>query len=114
MEANSQKNIRSSNFELLRIVAMFMIVLHHCTVHGVFSYWHNNTTFIHHINNFLCSFLASGGKIGVTIFVLISGYFLCMQDFKISRLLKIYLNYIEPKKKLPLYNEEQILSNQKS
>lgn len=29
---------RLSNFELLRIVAMFMIVLHHAILHGV---WNN-------------------------------------------------------------------------
>lgn len=92
MEAISEKSKRSSNIELLRIIAMYIIVLHHCTVHGVFSYWHNNTSLVQHINNFLCTFLASGGKIGVTIFVLISGYFLCMQDFKLTRFFKVYLN----------------------
>ena len=29
--------VRSSNFELLRIIAMLMIVLHHLMVHGVFA-----------------------------------------------------------------------------
>lgn len=91
MEALELKKQRNSNFELLRIIAMYMIVLHHCTAHGVFSYWHNNITFLQNVNNFLCTFLSSGGKIGVTLFVLISGYFLSVKEFKIERLLKIYL-----------------------
>lgn len=91
MEAAEVKKQRNSNFELLRIVAMYLIVLHHCTVHGVFSYVSDNIGMVEHINNFLCIFLSSGGKIGVTLFVLISGYFLSLKEFKIERLLKIYL-----------------------
>lgn len=91
MEAIEIKKQRNSNFELLRIIAMYMIVLHHCTAHGVFSYVSDNIGMVEHINNFLCVFLSSGGKIGVTIFVLISGYFLSVKEFKIERLLKIYL-----------------------
>lgn len=85
MESIKKDNKRDSNIELLRILAMFLIVLHHCTAHGVFWYWNSNNTVLEHINNFLCVFLSSGGKVGVTIFVLISGYFLCTQEFKLSR-----------------------------
>lgn len=82
---------RLSNFELLRIFAMFLIVLHHCNAHGVFSYWNNNSSLLYQINNCLCFFLASGGKIGVTLFVLLTGYFSCVQDFRLKKCLSIYL-----------------------
>lgn len=64
---------RKSNFELLRIVAMLMIVLHHVMVHGVLEGGiKTNLT----ATGFLSVGLASGGKIGVMIFMLMTGYFL--------------------------------------
>ncbi len=63
---------RQSNFELLRIVAMLLIILHHFARHTLFQYadapidgpavWHY--------------FIAIGGQIGVNVFMLITGYFL--------------------------------------
>ena len=62
---------RQTNIELLRILAMLMIVLHHFAAHGGFGFesalsiprlWHN--------------FILIGGKIGSNVFVLISGFFL--------------------------------------
>lgn len=63
---------RNSSIELLRIIAMVMIMFHHFAYYSGFEYnlssistpylWYN--------------FIIMGGKIGVNIFVLISGYFL--------------------------------------
>lgn len=66
-----QKN-RNSSIELLRIIAMLMIVFHHLAVHGGFSYGINEIT----IPRYWVNLISIGGKIGVDIFVLISGYFL--------------------------------------
>lgn len=55
---------RSSNFEFLRIIAMIMIVFHHFSVHGNFSFATDSITF----NRLWIQFLAIGGKIGVNIF----------------------------------------------
>lgn len=85
---------RESNFELLRILAMFLIVLHHCNVHGIFNYWHHNFSILHHINNFISLFLSSGGKVGVTLFVLLTGYFSCQQSFKLQKWLSVYLQML--------------------
>lgn len=78
---------RSSNFELLRIIAMIMIAAHHFAVHGGFkmniSSFSFNTAFI--------QFLQIGGKIGVNIFVLISGYFLINTDnIKLKKIIKLW------------------------
>ena len=63
---------RLSNFELLRILAMFMIVAHHFVVHSGL----NLTNELLSVNGIWMQLLMVGGKIGVNIFVLISGYFL--------------------------------------
>lgn len=72
---------RKSNFELLRIVAMLMIIAHHFASHGIqhdldgnaaYVIWRNGS-FINKISDCL---YAPGGKIGVGIFFMITGYFL--------------------------------------
>jgi len=82
---------RLSNIELLRIIAMLMIVAHHYCIHGVFAYWHTNSTLTCYLNNVLTGIISMGGKIGVDIFVLITGYFMINSDFKFKKAAKLYL-----------------------
>ena len=62
---------RESNIELLRILSMFMIIAHHFSVHGNFI-----LEKIPLLNKIWLQLLSSGGKIGVNIFIIISGFFL--------------------------------------
>lgn len=68
------KNIsnRNSSIELLRIISMLMIVFHHFARHGEFQFWDYELS----VPKLWYNFIIMGGKIGVNIFVLISGYFL--------------------------------------
>ena len=85
MNNNETPKIRQSNIELLRIFSMIMIVAHHFSVHGKFI-----ITSTLSINNIWLQFLSSGGKIGVDIFVIISGYFLInSKNIKIQKVLKL-------------------------
>ncbi len=72
IEHKTTKRLRSSNFELLRIFCMVIIVAHHYSVHGGFSFGDSIS-----FNRILIQFLSLGGKLGVNCFVLISGHFLC-------------------------------------
>ena len=63
---------RQTNIELLRIVAMLMIVAHHFFCHGGFEFSNETIT----INRLWLQLINIGGKIGVDIFIIISGYFL--------------------------------------
>ena len=64
---------RKSNFELLRIAAMLMIVAHHLAVHGVQGYaWSAGTMG----NRLFQQFLIPGGATGVALFFMLTGYFL--------------------------------------
>ena len=91
---NSQiQNNRSSNFELLRIVAMFMIVACHYCAHGIrhlltpelSSIWLEGIQ----ANRLFTSFLINGGDIGNGIFFLLTGYFMFGKEYKIRRLVKL-------------------------
>ena len=70
---------RESKFELLRIVAMFIIVGSHYAVHGVLGwgtdnemiFW-NNGDLLHKIQSL---FFEPGGTIGVAVFFMLAGYF---------------------------------------
>ena len=78
-----EKKMRLSNFELLRIICILLIVAHHFSVHS------NPITNETNFNLYLHSALATGGKIAVNIFILISGYFMIDSNFKFKKLLKL-------------------------
>lgn len=77
---------RKSNFELLRIIAMMLIILHHYSLHGGLL-----TITSYSINKYIGTISFVSGKIGVNLFVLISGYFLINSKFKIKKLFKLIL-----------------------
>lgn len=70
---------RQSNFELLRIVAMAMIVVSHCIYFGVMNVGGGDAYRLWNTGGDLFKILSSSlilGNIGVGIFFMISGYFL--------------------------------------
>lgn len=78
----SQK--RQSNFELLRIFSMFLIVGSHFAVHGTYESPDYST-----IEQIVLDILRIGGKLGSNIFVMIGAYFLVGKPFKIERVIRI-------------------------
>lgn len=83
---------RNSNFEVLRIVSMFLIVLHHFSVHGVANAG-NFSKFLGSSTNILMSeLLASLGKVAVMVFVFISGFYLIKSKFKLQRIINLMWN----------------------
>lgn len=84
------KKVRNTSIELLRIIAMVMIIFHHFAVHGGFTFEEADVS----ISHFWYYFIQMGGKIGVNIFVMISGFFLVeskdKQVFNFKRILKFW------------------------
>ncbi len=76
---------RDSSFELLRIIAMFSITICHLATHGNF-YFDSQTL---SIPKFWWYFIELGGNFGVNIFVLISGYFLILDNCEVINVKKI-------------------------
>lgn len=79
-----QKKQRSSNIELLRILAMAMIIVHHSVVHGGL-----NTLGDNNFNNLLILFMGTCGKLGVDMFVIITGFFDVGKKFNFKKLVSV-------------------------
>ena len=83
-----KKNTRQSNIELLRIIAMIMIIAHHIAVHSGFGFPTDSIS----VNRLWVQFIQMGGKIGVNIFVLISGYFsVTAKSVRINKVFNLWL-----------------------
>lgn len=74
---------RDSNYELLRIISMFMIVVWHIIVHG--SLLTNTTGMINLILKFIEVILV----VHVNSFILVTGYYQCKSEFKFKKLISI-------------------------
>lgn len=81
---------RVSKFELLRIIAMFLIVLHHSIIHGVFAVGINNEI-NYPVNTIVSTILGMGGRIGVYLFVLVTGYFMIYSHITLAKIIKLWL-----------------------
>lgn len=106
---------RSSNIELLRILAMFMIIIFHISDHCVKVQLTDTASMLRMNNGLFCepvfykkllllSTFAPMGKIGNVIFITISGYFikctLCQghYDFSFSDFYFIFVCCVEASK----------------
>lgn len=80
---------RRTNFELLRIVAMIMILFHHFACHSSFVFDGLS------IGRLWINLISIGGGIGVSLFVLITGYFMIEKEkLKVSKLVKLWLELL--------------------
>lgn len=82
------KNIRSSNYELMRIIAMFLIVMYHIYLHSFQGQFLNSAL---SPNKIIAASLGAWGILGVDLFVLISAFFLIDSKFKTARILRLYI-----------------------
>lgn len=81
------KSSRNSSIELLRILSMFAIVLHHYAYHSTLKWTVYNLNYSGSLRINL--FLHYIGKLGVVIFVMIGAYFLCKKRFNFQRPLNL-------------------------
>lgn len=81
-----KETTRDSNIELLRIFSMILIVAHHFSLHGVLKDFSENSLANQSIASFLAQVIQLGGKVGVTLFIIISGYFMVQTNVKIKKI----------------------------
>lgn len=86
----SRINSRDSNIELLRIIAMAMIIMGHFISHGeIFKNSANNMS-----NLLIGGVIRPGGKIGFDCFIIITAWFCTGKTFKGSKYINIALEVI--------------------
>lgn len=80
------KKERNGAIELIRIISMFFIVMHHAVLHGAID------LFILPSLNFkvVLGIIAAFGKIGVILFMMITGYFMVDKKFSIKRYFHVW------------------------
>lgn len=71
MVQTSLKSRRNSRIELLRIICMVMIVAYHYSMYGFYA-----QDLMYSANKPFVELLSLGGQVGVSVFVLISGYYM--------------------------------------
>lgn len=81
---------RNASIELLRIISMVMIVMLHFLAHGQILKWSVFGSMEYRVYWIVEALLF----VAVNCFVLISGYFLCLSNFKISRIIKIWMQVL--------------------
>lgn len=77
---------RDLRFELLRLLAMFLIVLCHASIYLAQLNYRDS------LPHSIYRTIANSGQIGVSIFFIISGYFCCKSKFNLGRILKVILH----------------------
>lgn len=82
------KHQRDSNIELCRIICMFMIIAHHCVVHG------GGINMEVCSNKYIAWLVFPGGKLCFDAFLAISSWFLVDQIFRMERFLKTWLTVL--------------------
>ena len=83
---------RESNIELLRIVAMFLIVAHHYVVNSGVGELMNVETDM--AKTVWMQLFGMWGKTAINSFVLITGYFMCTSRLTARRFLKVFLEMV--------------------
>lgn len=87
--AENTKKVRDTNFELLRIILMYIIIAHHLVVNsGIRNLYNFQSS---PFNTMFLELWGMWGKTAVNVFVLISGYFMCVSRLTWQRVLKLWL-----------------------
>ena len=86
MEEAVRKKERNSWIEILRLIAMLMIFFHHAVLHGGTSFYGTLD-----FQDFIRECMYHGGKLGVIIYVLLSGYNLYSSKLTLKKVIKFII-----------------------
>ncbi|MZL11761.1 acyltransferase, partial [Clostridium beijerinckii] len=81
---------RESNFELLRIVSMLMVVTLHFMGHGGIL----NNVRVGSFNFFIANLMESFSIYAVNLYILISAYFMCESKITVTKVLKVWTHVV--------------------
>lgn len=81
---NQNMKQRNSNVELLRIMSIILIIAHHYVIHG-----YNLLTINNIYNRIILGITSLGGKLGVSCFILITGYYMINSTLNLKKIFKL-------------------------
>ena len=90
MKQLDSRSNRMPQFELLRVISMLLIVMLHFMSHGGV----NEKLVLGTPAYFIFSLFRTLAYLGVDCFILLSGYFLCESDFRLSRIVRTALQVL--------------------
>ena len=77
---------KESNIELLKVISIFLIILHHYCIHNSYAGDLN----LSNINfNLLLTRIFSFGKFANHIFIIVTGYFMINKNIKYTKIIKL-------------------------
>lgn len=88
---SDSKQGRNSNFEVLRIIAMALIILTHCCTHNTVDY---QIVYQEHFFSGLLLQWAMVGRLGVALFIMIFGYYGVKHSFNTKRLINLIVEVL--------------------
>ncbi|MDR3189813.1 MAG: acyltransferase [Lactobacillaceae bacterium] len=84
----ASQNNRDSRFELLRMLAMVLIITHHLLLYSPQAHSLMQSSVL--INRYLEIYFSIPGKAGVALFVMLSGYYLAKFNWRFSKLTNLW------------------------
>ncbi|WP_173385427.1 acyltransferase [Ruminococcus flavefaciens] len=84
MNSNNKLSNRKSNFELLRIIAMLLIIMGHISGQAF------DSTRITESGKIFVTIMGSGSRIAVNLFLMIGIWFMVDAEFRVEQILKLY------------------------
>lgn len=96
MDNVKSNKIRNSSIELLRIIAIIIIIIHHFGVHGIFHLLDKSQNILI-VDNLswqiiFTQIVSWGGNVGNAIFILITGYFLINKKVNIKKIILLFFS----------------------
>lgn len=96
MDNISSSKVRNSSVELLRIIAMIIIIMHHFGVHGVFHVLDksHNILIVDNLSwqIIFTQIVSWGGDVGNSIFILITGYFMINKNVNYKKIILLFFS----------------------
>lgn len=83
MNVKEKQSVRDSNYELMRIISMLMIVIWHILLHGLVDV--QSTGML----SFVIYFLEAILVVHVNSYMLVTGYYQCKKEFKRKKLIAL-------------------------
>lgn len=79
-----ENNIRNSNVELVRIIAMLFIIMGHFTSQTCFNQYISN------LDSYIIALLSLGARIATNLFLIASVWYMPSQKFNSSKIVRMY------------------------